>query len=227
MFTQNSGNPTINGGLRRPDWICQNCHQHVFLTRDGSGSMAGQKGEEASRASSDLVAELASPSNKNGFYVTVIDFNTEAETVHAKSAANSLSGNVRPLGAWLLSGGTNITAGLHMASEMIDSDAKGKEQGVRWLRPVVICFTDGQHNTGPSPETVATELKNKADLVMVAFGTDADEAELKRLATSPQHFYRCSNGVELRRFLAAVGATISASLAAGVNSTQALGKVKQ
>jgi len=97
---------------------------------------------------------------------------------------------------------------------------------VQHLRSVVILFTDGQHNTGPGPRAVAREVREKADLVTVAFGGDADEALLKELATSPQHFYRCKNGRELRAFLAAVGATMSQTLGARQNATQALSQIR-
>jgi uncharacterized protein YegL len=228
MQTQNSGGPTIiNSGLRRPDWICRNCHQLVILVRDKSGSMAGDKARDASAASADLVKELSAPANKDGFFVSVVDFSNSAEIAQAKTRATTLQGNISGLNVGFLGGSTNITAGLELAADLINANDNAGEQGVRWLRPVVILFTDGQHNAGPAPDTVATKLKSKADLVTVAFGSDAAEADLKLLATSSQHFYRCSNGAELRKFLAAVGATISASLAAGVNSTQALTQVKQ
>jgi hypothetical protein len=91
---------------------------------------------------------------------------------------------------------------------------------------VTIFFSDGQHNTGPGPKDVADQLKLKADLVTVAFGSDADEALLRSLASTPQHFYRCANGRELRQFLAAVGATMTATMAAGTNATRALTQIQ-
>lgn len=227
MASQTSGLPTINSGLRRPDWICRNCHQHVILVRDGSSSMAGEKSKAASAASADLVSELALPANKDGFYVSVIDFSSAAKVVHTKCAATTLTTDLHRLGGSIFGGCTNITAAMRLAADLILADENSATPGVRWLRPAVLLFSDGQHNVGPGPDAVADELKKKADVVTIAFGNDAAESELRRLATSPQHFYRCSNGAELRKFLAAVGATISASLAAGTNATQALGKVKQ
>jgi uncharacterized protein YegL len=97
---------------------------------------------------------------------------------------------------------------------------------VQYLRPVVLIFTDGCHNTGPGPKDVADRLKQKADFVTVAFGSDADEALLRSLASTPQHFYRCANGRELRQFLAAVGATMTATMAAKTNATQALTQIR-
>lgn len=227
MAYQSSGLPAINAGLRRPDWICRNCHQHVILVRDASSSMAGEKSKAASAASTDLVAELALPANKDGFHVSVIDFSSSAKVAHTKCAATALTSSLHRLDGGPFGGNTNITAALKLATDLVDFDQHSTTPGVRWLRPAVLLFSDGQHNVGAGPEAVADELKKKADVVTIAFGSDAAESELRRLATSPQHFYRCTSGAELRKFLAAVGATISASLAAGTNATQALGKVKQ
>jgi hypothetical protein len=78
------------------------------------------------------------------------------------------------------------------------------------------------HNVGPDPNTVADEIKKNADLVMIAFGNDADEKMLKRLASTTKHFYRCSSGRELRSFMAAVGATLTQTMTVGQNTTNAL-----
>src|SRR6185503_17328175 len=113
-----------------------------------------------------------------------------------------------------------ITAGIERATEILKAP-KANQAGVAYLKPVVIAFTDGGHNQGPAPHDAANRLKTIADLVTVAFGDAADEALMGALATSTQHFYRCSNGRELRKFLAAVGATMTATMAAGANATQA------
>jgi uncharacterized protein YegL len=220
----------IQSGLKRPNWICRNVRQNVVLVRDRSGSMGGQKAQDASAASLDLVAELAQPSNKDGFAVGVVDFAATSQLVHDLTKATELNGKVAPLsvGSGLLGlfGGTNITAGLEDAQRILDKAEQLGGEGAQYLRPVVSIFTDGCHNTGPGPKDVADRLKQKADLVTVAFGSDADEALLRSLASSPQHFYRCANGRELRKFLAAVGATMTATMVAGTNATQALTTIR-
>ncbi len=217
---------TIVSGLRRPNWICRNAKQRTVLVRDASGSMSGQKAKDASAASLDLVAELAEPSNKDGFEVAVVDFGSHAGTTHDNMRATALNGNVTPLTVGPFSGSTSITAGLEQAEALLENAEKQNQEGVTYLRPVVILFTDGCHNHGPAPDAIAARLKQRADLVTVAFGTDADENLLRSLATTPQHFYRCSTGRDLRSFLAAVGATMTATMAAGTNSTQALAAIQ-
>jgi uncharacterized protein YegL len=187
--------------------------------------MSGQKAMDASAASLDLVSELAQPSNKDGFNVAVVDFATSSHVANRLEKATALAGKIAPLSA----GGdsTNITDGLQTALDILEEAETNPQEGVTYLRPVVICFTDGRHNTGPHPHDVANRLKQKADLVTVAFGTDADESLLRQLALTPQHFYRCANGRELRSFLAAVGKTMTASMAAGTNATKALTLIQQ
>jgi len=219
--------PIVRSGLRRPEWICRNARQNAILVRDKSGSMSGQKADDASAASLDLVSELAQPVNKDGFGVAVVDFADSSGIVHGLEKATKLDGKVTPLSAGSVGGTTNITAGLGDALKVLEGAEAGSHSEVVYLRPVVICFTDGCHNTGPEPGDVANRIKLVADLVTVAFGRDADESLMRDLASSPQHFYRCSTGRELRSFLAAVGATMTATMAAGTNATQALSTLQQ
>ena len=62
-------------------------------------------------------------------------------------------------------------------------------------------------------------------MVTVAFGSDADEAFLREIASSPAHAYRCRDGRELRKFFAAVGATLTHSIAAGVPAAGPLASI--
>jgi uncharacterized protein YegL len=227
--SQNSKPMTIvRGGLQRPNWICRNFKQNVVLVRDRSGSMSGQKAKDASAASLDLVAELAEPTNKDGFNAAVVDFASRSKVVHNLEKTTTLNGRVNSLSVGLFGcSSTNITAGLEDALSILEKAGKTNQESVTYLRPVVVCFTDGCHNEGPPPQDVANRLKQIADLVTVAFGDDADEALLRDLASTSQHFYRCSSGRELRSFLAAVGATMTATMAAGTNATQALTTIRQ
>ena len=71
------------------------------------------------------------------------------------------------------------------------------------------------------------DAKTKILSFTVAYGGDADEDLLRRLASSPQHSFRCRDGKELRAFLATVGATLSASIPRGIDPKQALSEIKQ
>ena len=231
MTTQNqNAEPMtiVRGGLRRPNWITSKSKQDVVFIRDKSRSMSGQKADDASAASLDLASELAEPANKDGFYLGVVDFATNSEVVHNLTKATAMTGKIAPLSIGHFGCGlTNVTAGVEEAHSLLLRADRQDQEGVHRLRPVVIIFTDGRHNDGPDPHDAAKRLKGIADLVTVAFGSDADESLLRSLATSPQHFYRCSSGRELRSFLAAVGQTMTATMAQGRNATQALTTILQ
>lgn len=216
----------VHSGLRRPNWVCKNVKQNVVLVRDRSSSMHGRKAQDASAASLELVAELAAPSSKEGFNIAVVDFATSSGVAHDLGPATVLNGKLSSLSVGLLGGSTNITAALEDATSILENSHQ-QQEGIAYLRPVVLMFTDGCHNGDVHPRDVATRLKQTADLVCIAFGNDADEALLRELASTPQHFYRCSSGRELRAFLAAVGATLTATMAAGSNATRALTTIQQ
>ena len=216
-------NNSILGEVRRPTCICSISKQIALIVRDSSISMTGPKAQEASTGCNELVSELALPENKDGFYVGIVDFSQDAHIANPITAAKYLAGMMNPIS---VSSSTNITAGLQQAINLLQSPVPEQDVNCSFLRPVVILFSDGQHNCGNPPEVVASQLKDIADLVTVAFGSDADEALLCRLATSPEHFYRCRDGRELRQFLAAVGKTLKDTRKAGVNATDPLRQVK-
>jgi len=215
----------LQPGIRRPLWICRTTRQVVILVRDKSGSMEDEnKAEQATKATQELVRELARPVNKDGFYVAVVDFSEKANIVHSLRKATELDGGIKPIYPFL---GTNITDGLAKALNFLEDSQKGTEEGVNYLRPVLLLFTDGIHNVGIEPNGIADDIKEIADLVTVAYGKDADVKLLKYLASTSQHFYKCRNGKELRQFLASVGETMTATLSSGINATEALSKINR
>jgi uncharacterized protein YegL len=207
-------------GVERPAWITAGTKQLAVLVRDCSPSTSGQKARDASEAGRELATELANPMNHDGFDVAVVDFARAAKLANDVTPAGTLVSTLRPIAVH--GGSTNLTAGLEIARDVI---RRPEFQDESHLRPVVVAFTDGCHNTGPHPRDIAAEVKQLADLVTVAFGEDADEALLRDQATSPQHFYRCRNGGELRTFFAAVGRTLTVSLQRRQNATQALSQI--
>ncbi len=186
--------------------------------------MSGPKQREANSATLSLIHELALPVNRGAFYVAVIDFSDDARWAHLMCPATELDGRVTPMD---VGGNTNITAALSLALQGVKQQAVN-DQDSGPLRPVALTLSDGAHNTGPSPEGVAEQLKAFVDHVTVGFGRDADEEMLKTLATSPQHFYRIrDSGAELRRFLSAVGKTLTQTLAQHTNATAALTQLQK
>lgn len=205
---------TFSSGLVRP--ISLQRQQLAVLVRDASSSMAGEKARAADGALRALATELANPGNRGAFTIAVIDFSSSAKLVHPPEAAETIVPHLIPLSA---SGMTNVAAALTEAENVVRSAPKQFAS----TRPVVLLFSDGRPNCGGDARAVAAGLTSIADIVTVAFGSDADEEFLRAIATSPSHFYRCRDGRDLRKFFTAVGATLSQSIASGVPAAGPLG----
>ncbi|MBT8467321.1 MAG: VWA domain-containing protein [Deltaproteobacteria bacterium] len=218
--------PNFTTGLKRPAWVSSNVRQLATVVGDGSPSMDGKKAADAEQAIRALVQELAAPSNKDAFDVAICRFDGDrADRLIPIRRASEAMAEMKSLKLCSGRSGTNVTCGLEEA-ESILNERQGTE--VREVDPCVLVFSDGQHNTGPRPEPVADRLKsNNVTIVTIAYGNDADEDLLRRLASSPQHSFRCKDGKALRAFLATVGATLSASIPRGIDPKQALSEIKQ
>lgn len=212
------------GGVKRPAWVSAGVHQRVVLVLDASPSMAGEKAREASDAALAFVRELAEPVNKGGFDVAVIQFAGRAKVTENFRPASDLASRMGKIEVRGFR--TNIAKALALAEEVMEG-ARTEDGEVRQIRPAVFLMTDGAHNGWSNPDVVAERVKAKADVITVAFGMDADEVALRRWATSPQHFYRVTDGRELRNLLAAAGATLTKTMAAGGSATRALAGLRR
>lgn len=212
------GATLVRGGVTRPAWSGGQMRQKVVLVLDCSPSMEGEKAREASAAALAFVQELAGVS-RGVFEVAIVEFAGRAKVVQPFQSAGDLVGRMRPIET----GGmrTNVSKALSAVEELL-ATAPPAQAGKRELHPTVFLMSDGAHNGWFSPDPAAARVKAKADLVTVAFGADAEERDLRRWATSPQHFYRVADGRELRRFLGAAATTLTGTMAAGHNATQAL-----
>jgi len=218
----NTGKFTLTG-LKRPEVINSKTKQRIVLVRDVSYSMDDDnKAVEASKATQGFLMELAQPENKDGFYAAVVDYSENAEIVAPFTKATELHGKVTDIKTKSC---TNITAGLAQAGRLLEQAPESVNGHERFLKPVVVLFTDGEHNTGKEPYDEAERLKQTADLVTVAFGVDADLDLLRRVANTPEHCYRCGDGRDLRAFLAAVGETLTSSMQIGQDATQPLSQI--
>jgi uncharacterized protein YegL len=215
MHTQAHRN--VSSGFYRPSCVCRNVRQRVGLARDSSDSMSeGTKAPEATEACRGLIAELANPINKDGFEVLVVDFNHTARIAAPLAPASEVG---QHLAAIAPDGCTDIAGVLRLMRTELEQATDDPGGAITYLRPVCILFSDGRHNSGPHPRDEATRLKALADLVTVAFGTDADEAMLRDLASSPQHYVRCHDGRHLNTFLARVGKTLTQVRTASAGTT--------
>ncbi len=208
--------------VQRPQTIGSDQRQMVVFARDSSYSMSGEKSADASRASMELAEELAMPFNKDAFDMAMIDFNHGSRVVLAPAKATAALSQLAPIRPGGM--GTNITSALETALSILESPMPFEAP---YARPVVLLFSDGQHNQAGDPADPARRIREQADLVTVAFGEgdEVDETLLEEIATSPRHCYRCTDGKQLRAFLAEVGQTLGTTRAAGIVATRALGKM--
>lgn len=176
--------------------------QPILFLLDDSGSMSGGKAKEASQALLVCLNELNDPSNKDGFRVSVISYGTRSHLLHSCSepmnALTTLDGS---------GGGTNLAPAICLAKTEV---ANYVARPNRRLQPAVaIIMSDGQLGDGAQAELEANRLKQQGvKVITIGFGTDADEAQLRRLASAPDH-YAYANVGQLKPLFALVGKTLS------------------
>lgn len=185
-----------------PTGVSSNVKQHVVIVCDHSTSMTGDKIAEANLARDALIRELADPANKDGFRCTVVEFNCSASRVAFGEPAGSLH-----LAPMVASGGTNFVAALTEALNAIrEFKARPNDEGYHYMRPHVLKLSDGQAGID---DALLAELHEEADVTAIAYGADADQDTLRRIASDGKVHVVGTNGGELRKFLEQVGRTLS------------------
>lgn len=200
---------TIVKSVARPEFGSHK-KQFVVIIRDDSSSMTGQKWSDAKEATKALIDTLADPKNKDGFTIAVTNFGSDSVVVQDFQKASEYSGWVDNI---FRGSGTNIASGLTLSTRVLDEMIRLCD--VNFVTPVVIIFSDGMDGNRNETFGEAIKLKEKATLVTVAFGDDADTHTLLTIATSEEHFFKCSNGDNLRHLFADFGDTLSKSIATG------------
>lgn len=213
-----SGQPASSGSLpimkmtvkkKLPTGVASNVKQHCYFLLDESSSMSGPKISELDMAMASLLPPLADPSNKDGFRVTIIPFN-HSSYVHC-SGVPAVS--VPPLNL-SASGGTNFDSPVLKAIAAIRSHKSAPNpDGWQYLQSQVFILTDGH---GPIADKNIHELQELANVTAIAYGADADQATLSRLASDGQVHVVGTDGGALRDFLAHVGATMVSTIKAAM-----------
>ena len=193
---------------KMPNGVAQNVKQHFLCCADHSTSMTGDKLQELLMGLSGLFLQLADPSNKDGFRITIIPFNNSSHVHCSAVAANA----VPPLNL-VAGGGTNFDSPLKKAIAEIQAlKAAPNAGGWHWLKPVVLFLSDGQANVS---DKNIEELHEIADVVAVAYGDDADVDTLARISSKGVVEIVGTDAGALRDFLAVVGNTMVSTLKAG------------
>lgn len=198
--------------------------QLVCILADNSGSMAGQKADAATKGIREMIMECQSkgPAGPDRAYfklllirfsdTAVVDSNCDMMSVRKidpDSIALTANG-----------GATNITDALRLTLDRLRPYMQSLETHAERAEhplPLVMLFSDGEHNQGPSPEPVAAEIKKLAldgNPVMIVTagisvggGSQPDEKMLRTIASHPECYLPITSPEVLIRFLAQVGSS--------------------
>ena len=204
--------PVLNVTKRKslPTGVASNVKQFCGLLLDTSSSMSlDSKIDELNASVAPFIAELADPRNKDGFRLSIVEFNHVARLVCSAQSAQNLT--VPLLNA---DGGTNFDSPINMIINEIEAYMSAPNpEGWHKLRPHVIMMSDGQASV--SDQNIQ-RLQELADVTAVAYGTDADEGTLSRISSDGQVHIVGVDGSQLRSFLQAVGRTMTDTMAQNI-----------
>jgi uncharacterized protein YegL len=174
----------------------------IVLVVDRSGSMRGQKFTDLVNAIGtftatldetpvDEQAGLASYSETASIDVPLTD-NLQAIT----EGLNSLS----------VGGFTSISRGMKAGKQIMDTS-----RGAEFVERTMIVMTDGRHNRGPEPRSVARDLADDGVTIhTITFGSNADRPRMIEVAEigNGRHFH-ADTGLELEQVYREIALTLS------------------
>lgn len=152
----------------------------VFFVLDCSESMVGDKIKKMEDGLQAIVGRLRTdPHALDTVYISVIAFAGVAKTIAPLLEVASFYPPKLPLG-----GGTNLGEALQVLMNEIDKSVikTTPDQKGDW-KPIVYLFTDGRPTSDPSDaiDRWNSKYANKATLIAVGLGKEADFSVLKRL----------------------------------------------
>lgn len=196
--------------------------QLVCVLADNSGSMAGEKAQAATQGIREMIMECQSRGptgpDRSYFKFLLIRFDTTA-TVDPHCDMTPVR-QIDPDQVQIVGDGgqTNITQALQVARDRLRpylQTVEAHSERPEHPLPLVILFSDGEHNDGPPPQSVADEIKKLSldgESVVIAVagvamgGSQPDEKTLRQLA-SPECYVPITNAQVLSRFISSVGSS--------------------
>jgi uncharacterized protein YegL len=176
----------------------------IFFVIDVSESMAGDELYQLEEAMRSVISTLRKdPYALETAFISVIAFAGKSKTIVKLTELVAFHQPELPVG-----GGTGLGGAMTHLMDAIDAQviSTTKDQKGDW-RPVVFLFTDGRptDSTSGAVERWNRDYRNRANLVAVSFGGQADHAVLSRLTenvlvfmdTAPDAFARFAQWVSL------------------------------
>jgi len=174
-------------------------HLDVALLLDASGSMAGQKIEDAKEAVVNFLDRL-----QGTIRLGLISFgDPNAHIRHDLTTDfSTIKSAVRKLSA---TGGTPMAEAISLAHTNI--------LGYQGAINVMILLTDGQPNNPTTTEQAANTSKSKGvRIITIGVGSDVDSAFLRRIASAPEDYHFVGESFEL----SATFVNIATELSSGI-----------
>lgn len=164
----------------------------LAVVLDTSGSMSGEKIQEARRSVLRLIAEM-----RDDDEITVIRYSDTSELVQPLARVGAVRGALAAQISRLdASGGTNIPGGLSHALEALEDSARGR------VRRIVL-VSDGLDNTRSQAENLARQSFSSGITVSsLGVGLDFDQSYMGSLAQNGHgNFAFVKDGAALASFL--------------------------
>ena len=195
--------------------------QLVCVLADNSGSMSGDKANAATQGIQEMVMQCQSkgPSGPERSYFKLLLIRFGDKAVLDPACDMTPVREIDPDSITIVGDGgqTNITDALQMTLDRLRPYMQELElhaERADHPLPIVIVFSDGEHNFGTPPQAVADEIKKLCldgePVVIasagVAIGGQPDEKTLREIA-SADCYVPVSNAAELNRFISSVGSS--------------------
>ena len=163
----------------------------VVLVVDRSGSMRGAKFADL-RSAIDVFVDTLDDTSVNEF-VGLASYNSQAtEDVELTPNLTEITNGMNSLP---IGGFTSISRGMRAGEQVMS-----RGRSINFVERTMIVMTDGRHNRGPEPRTVATDLANAGvQIHTITFGAGADIARMREVADigRGEHFHALT-GAQLR-----------------------------
>ncbi|MGB7329471.1 MAG: vWA domain-containing protein [Rubripirellula sp.] len=174
----------------------------IVLVVDRSGSMQGSKFNDLISAIDTFVATLdATPVDEAVGMASYSTFATE--DVPLTEDLTQISDGIRALS---VGGRTSISRGLQAGANVMAGSV-----GTQFVDQTYIVMTDGKHNEGAEPSTVATTLAApNVTIHTITFGAGADQTRMQDVAAigGGRHFH-ADTGLELEAVYREIALTLS------------------
>jgi len=174
----------------------------VVLVVDRSGSMAGQKFADLSAAIDVFVNTLDSTPVDERVGLASYNDQATADVALTENLAEISAG----MAAMPVGGFTSISRGMNAGGQIM---LAGRSPD--FVERTMIVMTDGIHNRGPEPRTVATLLADQdVTIHSITFGNGADQVRMREVSDiGGGNHYHAVNGQQLQDIYREIALTLS------------------